>query len=81
LGLWIAVGGAYRTRHTDSRVALANLREALELYFEDSPVPDVDVSPELASVDVRLPACPSSRSSRSILLQAGMTADELHLLP
>jgi predicted RNase H-like HicB family nuclease len=36
--------------------ALANLREALELYFEDSPVPDVDVSPELASVDVRFPA-------------------------
>jgi predicted RNase H-like HicB family nuclease len=36
--------------------ALANLREALELYFEDSPVPDVDVNPELASVDVRIPA-------------------------
>jgi predicted RNase H-like HicB family nuclease len=36
--------------------ALANLREALELYFEDSPVPNVDVSPELASVDVRIPA-------------------------
>ena len=35
---------------------LANLREALELYFEDSPVPDVDVNPELASVDVRIPA-------------------------
>jgi predicted RNase H-like HicB family nuclease len=25
--------------------ALANLREALELYFEDSPVPEVDVNP------------------------------------
>ena len=24
--------------------ALANLREALELYFEDSPVPEVDVN-------------------------------------
>ena len=36
--------------------ALANLREALELYFEDSPVPEVDVNPELASVDVRIPA-------------------------
>jgi predicted RNase H-like HicB family nuclease len=36
--------------------ALANLREALELYFEDSPVPDVDVNPELASVEVRIPA-------------------------
>ena len=36
--------------------ALANLREALELYFEDSPVPEVDVNPELASVEVRIPA-------------------------
>ena len=36
--------------------ALANLREALELYFEDSPVPEVDSNPELASVDVRIPA-------------------------
>jgi predicted RNase H-like HicB family nuclease len=36
--------------------ALANLREALELYFEDSPVPEVDVNSELASVDVRIPA-------------------------
>jgi predicted RNase H-like HicB family nuclease len=36
--------------------ALANLREALELYFEDSPVPEVDVNPELATVDVRIPA-------------------------
>ena len=36
--------------------ALVTLREALELYFEDSPVPDVDVNPELASVDVRIPA-------------------------
>jgi predicted RNase H-like HicB family nuclease len=36
--------------------ALANLREALELYFEDSPVPEVDANPELASVDVRVPA-------------------------
>lgn len=36
--------------------ALANLREALELYFEDSPVPEVDANPELASVDVRISA-------------------------
>ena len=36
--------------------ALANLREALELYFEDSPVPEVEAEPELASVDVRIPA-------------------------
>jgi predicted RNase H-like HicB family nuclease len=36
--------------------ALANLREALELYLEDGPVPEVDVNPELASVDVRIPA-------------------------
>jgi predicted RNase H-like HicB family nuclease len=36
--------------------ALANLREALELYVEVSPVPEVDANPELASVDVRIPA-------------------------
>ena len=36
--------------------ALTNLREALELYFEDSPVPEVDSNPERASVDVRIPA-------------------------
>ena len=36
--------------------ALGNLREALELYFEHSPVPEVDANPELASVDVRVPA-------------------------
>ena len=30
--------------------------EALELYFEDSPVPEMDPNPELASVDVRIPA-------------------------
>jgi predicted RNase H-like HicB family nuclease len=36
--------------------ALANLRETLELYVEDSPVPELDVNPELASVDVRIPA-------------------------
>ena len=44
-------------RHGDTHEqALANLREALELYFEDSPVPEVDVNPELATVDVRIPA-------------------------
>ena len=43
--------------HCDTQEqALANLRDALELYFEDSPVPEVDVNPELASVDVRIPA-------------------------
>jgi predicted RNase H-like HicB family nuclease len=36
--------------------ALANLRETLELYVEDSPVPELDVNPELASLDVRIPA-------------------------
>jgi predicted RNase H-like HicB family nuclease len=36
--------------------ALAMLREALELYFEDSPVPEVDPHPELATVEVRIPA-------------------------
>jgi len=44
--------------------ALANLREALELYFEDSPVPEMDANPELALVDVRIPARPSFRPSR-----------------
>jgi hypothetical protein len=28
----------------------------LELYVEDSPAPEVDVNPELAWVDVRIPA-------------------------
>ncbi|HZA81916.1 MAG TPA: type II toxin-antitoxin system HicB family antitoxin [Actinomycetes bacterium] len=36
--------------------ALAMLREALELYFEDCPVPEVDAHPELATVEVRIPA-------------------------
>ncbi|WP_239345329.1 type II toxin-antitoxin system HicB family antitoxin [Frankia sp. Cj5] len=37
--------------------SLANLREALELYFEDEPVPTVSVDgPIVAPVDVRLPA-------------------------
>jgi predicted RNase H-like HicB family nuclease len=35
--------------------ALANLREALELYFEDEPVPKTP-QPTLAPVEVRLPA-------------------------
>jgi predicted RNase H-like HicB family nuclease len=43
--------------HGDSpQQALAMLREALELYFEDSPVPEVDTKPELVSVEVRVPA-------------------------
>ncbi|MCM3885528.1 type II toxin-antitoxin system HicB family antitoxin [Frankia sp. R82] len=37
--------------------SLTNLREALELYFEDEPVPAVsDDGPIVASVDVRLSA-------------------------
>ena len=32
--------------------ALANLREALELYFEDAPMPDVVEPPIIASVDI-----------------------------
>jgi predicted RNase H-like HicB family nuclease len=36
--------------------ALANLREALELYFEDEPAPADLVHPLVTSVDVRLSA-------------------------
>jgi predicted RNase H-like HicB family nuclease len=32
--------------------ALENLREALELYFEDAPVPDLAEPPIIASVDI-----------------------------
>ena len=32
--------------------ALANLKEALELYFEDVPLPDAVVPPMIASVEV-----------------------------
>ena len=32
--------------------ALANLREALELYFEDAPLPDAVEPPIIASVEV-----------------------------
>lgn len=32
--------------------ALGNLREALELYFEDAPVPDLAESPIIASVNI-----------------------------
>jgi len=35
--------------------ALANLREALELYFEDEPAPAM-VEPIVAPVEVRIPA-------------------------
>lgn len=35
--------------------ALANLREALELYFEDEPVPTVS-EPIVAPVEIRIPA-------------------------
>ncbi len=36
-------------------LALANLREALELYFEDQPVPSI-VEPIVAPVEVQVPA-------------------------
>jgi len=36
--------------------ALANLREALELYFEDQPTPEFHSGPIIAPVDVCLPA-------------------------
>ena len=32
--------------------ALTNLQEALELYFEDAPVPDLTGPPIIASVEV-----------------------------
>lgn len=32
--------------------ALDNLREALELYFEDAPIPDLAEPPIIAHVDV-----------------------------
>lgn len=32
--------------------ALENLREALELYFEDAPLPDLGEPPIIASVEV-----------------------------
>ena len=32
--------------------ALENLREALELYFEDSPVPQAAEPPIIASIDI-----------------------------
>lgn len=32
--------------------ALANLREALELYFEDTPAPDLTEPPIIVSVDI-----------------------------
>ena len=36
--------------------ALANLQEALELYFDDAPVPPPAGHPLVTQVDVRLPA-------------------------
>lgn len=32
--------------------ALANLREALELYFEDAPLPDASEAPIIASIEI-----------------------------
>jgi predicted RNase H-like HicB family nuclease len=32
--------------------ALGNLREALELYFEDAPVPEASEPPMIASVEI-----------------------------
>lgn len=34
--------------------ALANLREALELYFEDEPAPEASARPIVAPIDVQL---------------------------
>jgi predicted RNase H-like HicB family nuclease len=36
--------------------ALTNLREALELYFEDEPAPSTFVHPLVTSVDVHISA-------------------------
>ena len=36
--------------------ALANLREALELYFEDEPAPEALPEPIVAPIEVRLSA-------------------------
>jgi predicted RNase H-like HicB family nuclease len=36
--------------------ALANLTEALELYFEDEPIPEIPRQPIVAPVEVRLSA-------------------------
>lgn len=36
--------------------ALANLREALELYFEDEPAPTILDHPLVSSLDVRISA-------------------------
>lgn len=33
-------------------IALDNLREALELYFEDAPAPDLSEPPLIASVEI-----------------------------
>ena len=34
--------------------SLTNLREALELYFEDEPVPDISAPPIIAPLEVRI---------------------------
>ncbi|MCL6443774.1 MAG: type II toxin-antitoxin system HicB family antitoxin [Alicyclobacillus sp.] len=34
--------------------ALANLREALELYFEDAPIPEHTCAPIIAPVDIEV---------------------------
>jgi predicted RNase H-like HicB family nuclease len=36
--------------------ALDNLREALELYFEDTPFPEAHVGPIVAPIDIHLSA-------------------------
>ncbi len=33
-------------------IALVNLKEALELYFEDAPIPDLTEPPIIASVEI-----------------------------
>ena len=36
--------------------ALGNLREALELYFEDETIPAVIATPIIAPIDIEVPA-------------------------
>jgi hypothetical protein len=48
---------------TSTSEALANLKEALELYFEDVPVPEALPAPIIVPVEVEL-RVPHSRSCR-----------------
>ncbi len=61
--------------------SLANLREALELYFEDQPLPMTATDgPIVAALDIRLPgvtACPAPGLRGE---EAGIEAEELRTL-